>query len=177
VTTALVIEDGTNVAGANTYCDVTTIRAFANARGATLPETDDELIPLVFGAMDYIEAKRNQFQGKKTNWPGDDLSKPIPQPLQWPRNCVTIDGDDFPNNAIPLELKNALCQLCVEQASGIDISPTQTGPFVISEKIDVIETKYSETVRTSGAEMPRVDAFLAPLLKQDSGFALSTVRV
>lgn len=175
--TTLIVEDGSNVAGANTYCDLVGIRAYAAARGVTLSDDDSKLSPLVFSAMDYIESKRKEFQGSKTNYIGVDGTLLVPQPLQWPRRGVEIDNECFSEFSIPIELVNAQCQLCIELNNGVDVMPTQVGPFVLSEKIDVIETKYSETIGTGRPTIPKVDALLSVLLKDDSGFVLSTIRL
>lgn len=173
----LIVEDGSNVAGANSYSDLVGIRAYASARGVTLSDDDSVLEPLAFQAMDYIEAKRKDFQGKKTNYVGADGSLPIPQPLQWPRCGVFIDDEPFSQYAIPVELVNAQCQLCIEFTNGIDAMPTIAGPFVTSEQVDVLKTTYSETIGTGAPTMQKVDALLSVLLRDDSGFVLTTVRL
>jgi hypothetical protein len=174
---ALIIEDGSNVAGANSYCDLATIRAYALARGVTLSAVDDSLNAHALKAMDYIEALRKQFQGCKSNYPGDDGSLPVPQPLQWPRRGVLIDNYPVEFNVIPQELKNAQCQLCIELFNDVDLMPTQTGQFVLREKVGSLETQYSETIGTSGPTLSKVDSLLSILFKDDSGFALTTVRI
>jgi hypothetical protein len=173
----LVVEDGSNVADANTYCDLVAVRAYASARGVTLSDDDSVLTAIVVKSMDYIESFRKEFQGNKTNSPGVDGTLIVPQPLQWPRTNVRIDDFDFPVDSIPVELKNSQCQVCIELTAGVDAMPTQVGPFVLREKVGPIETFYSEKIGTGIPEMPKVDALLAPLLKDDAGFALSTIRI
>lgn len=163
---SIIVEDGSLVNGANSYVNLATARQFALNRGKSLPASDDEANAALIRAMDYIEAKRRQFKGVKVS---------PTQSLQWPRKCVDIDGEDFPENAIPIELKNAQCQLALEAAT-IDLMPTSSGAFVIREKTGPIETEYSETISTSGSpNMPAVEAFLAPLLSVGS-FRLQVAR-
>lgn len=155
---ALTVEDGTGVAGANSYASLATLRAYASARGVTLPADDAALEAFALLGMDYLEGLRGRYQGAKTD---------PTQPLQWPRYPVVIDGADFPSDAIPVELVNALCRLCIEQHAGVDLSPTRTGAFIIEDTTGPITTKYSEKLgggAGSPPDMPAVDALLSPLL-------------
>lgn len=153
----LVIENGSLVAGANSYVSVAEARAYATARASTLPADDTEVEAALIVAMDFLESLRGEYQGRKVN--------PATQSLQWPRTGVQIDGWDVPANHIPKELKDAQCQLAIESASGVDLMPTGDGREVIREKVDVLETEWAPG--SGGAAQPiftKVRAFLAPLL-------------
>jgi len=172
---ALIVEDGTNVPNANSYADVTYIRAFAEARGVELPAADSAVEVMATNAMDYIEALRNKFQGSKT------YSDPA-QALQWPRSGVLIDCTSFPDDEIPVELKKAQAQLVVEQMEMPDLSPSTDGYAVAKEKVDVIEVEYASG-RLSGSatavatpSYPKVDAYLDPLIYCCGGGMLLRVR-
>lgn len=164
---ALIVEDGSIVANANSYNTLAELRSYASARGYTLPTDDTELEAETFLAMDYLEALRSKYQGMKVS---------SSQSLQWPRECVYIDGFAIDNDVIPTELKNAQCQLTMDKDSGIDLQPNVDSHFVIKEKVDVIETEYSEAVGTSNyPTLEAANALLKPLLKQ-SAFVISTYR-
>lgn len=169
---ALIIEDGTGVANADSYITLVEARAYAAKRGLSLPASpagDAELEQLLIKAMDYIEAKRDEFQGTKTE---------SDQSLQWPRSGVTIDGFEIDDDFIPKALKDAQAQLAVDGQT-TDLMPAGTGREVIKEKVDVIEVQYAE--QGSGSVQPvftKAEALLAPLLERGvTGFALSSVRV
>ena len=168
---SLIVEDGSIVTNANSYVTITEARAYATARALSLPALDDDLEPLLISAMDYLESKRSQYQGTKT--------EPAAQALQWPRTGVQIDCTDFPSNAIPKELKDAQCRLACEQASGVDILPTKTGPFVTEETVGPLTTKYDAAQGTGTVpDMTAIDALLAPLFSQcGQAFSLRTLRV
>ena len=68
---ALTIEDGTGVAGANTYLSEDEFAAYASARGKIITGSLEQLI---IQAMDYVETLR--FRGQKNS---------SDQALQWPR--------------------------------------------------------------------------------------------
>lgn len=163
---ALVIENGSLVAGATSYVSVAEARAYAAARASTFPADDTEgnaaaEVALIV-AMDYLESLRADFKGRKVN--------PATQALQWPRQGVEIDGWDVSISTIPNELKFAQIQLATEAANGTDLMPTGDGREVIREKVDVLETEYRPGA--GGAPQPvlvKVQALLAPLLAASFG--------
>ena len=156
----LTIENGTNVANANSYITLAEVRAFASARGITLSIVDATLESQIIKAMDWVESKRDQFKGSKTY---------TTQSLQWPRFNVYIDNLAFSSTSIPIELKNTLCQLVIEIHNGVDIYPNFTGNFIKREKVDVIETEYSERNGNMLPTMSKIDDLLRPLLSCSFG--------
>lgn len=168
---SLVIENGSIVAGANSYVTIAEAKAYASARGLALPAADADIEPLLISAMDYLESKRTEYQGTKAD--------PLTQALQWPRAGVYIDCVEIASDVIPKELKDAQCRLACEQFAGVAIMPTKTGPFVTEETVGPLTTKYDAS-RGSGSipDMTAVDALLAPLFSQcGQSFAFRTVRV
>ncbi len=164
---ALVIENGTGVAGATSYVTLVEARAYATARGVTLPSDADTTI-LVTKALDYLESLRDSYKGTKEYGAGY---------LQWPRTDVEIDGFAVGIDAIPAELKNAQCQLAMEFYASVDPLATTSSAAIKSEKVGPLETVYAlSDGERPGVVMPKVDALLAPLLKE-VGFGLSTLRV
>ena len=75
----ITIEDGSNVANANSFVTLVEARSYAEARGVALPVADDSLAVMLIKACDYLEAQANRYQGEIAN---------EGQSLQWPR----IDG-------------------------------------------------------------------------------------
>ncbi len=172
---ALVIEDGTQVAGANSYVTAAEAKAFAAARGVTsFPTVDAEVETLLTLAIDYLEAKRSEYRGTKTS---------VSQSLQYPRIGSTVDGLEIANNVIPIELKNAQMQLAIEANEYGDLAPSSDGYAIAVEKIDAIEVQYAAGGRLSGtslpAEMnfPKVDAWLEALVSNGFSNFMSTFRV
>lgn len=163
---ALVIEDGTIVTGANSYIDIPTAKAFAEARGVDLGTDDVVTEQRLLIAMDYLESLN--YKGTRTD--------PDQQLLAWPRVGVTFDGRTFGQNTIPNQLKSAQAQLAIEQFNGVVIfastgASSGNGELAVKkEVIDVIETEFfspkdmgQEIVAV--AEMPAVSALLRGLLK------------
>lgn len=182
---ALTVEDGTGLADSNTYVDESQARAYAAARGIELPAEDEEVEVLLIKAMDYLEAQRDKFQGRKT-WPRPNMdpAHPHAQALQWPRCGVIIDCSySFPDNVIPEELKRAQMQLAIEVFAGLELMPSTDGQMVKKEKVDVLEQEFMTPkdwgdTGIPGPSFPAVDALLAPLFNPcGSGFGLRTRRV
>jgi hypothetical protein len=152
----LVIEDGTNVAGANSYATRAEIIAYAALRGVTIANdagTD------VFGikAMDYIEIQ--DYANSPTY---DD------QLTAFPRNDETT---------IPQGMIDAQCEAAMLVSQGIPLlSNVAAGEQSIKrDKTGPLETEYFDAGSYS-AQTPRLDALLRPFLV-GSGFALSAYRV
>ena len=169
---ALIIEDGTGVAGANSYITIANIRIYATARGVTLDADDAIVETQVFQAMDYLEAQRSRYQGDKTD---------ATNPLQWPRCGVYIDCVAIDDDVIPQELIDAESQLVMDIEGGLILyANTNAGEQqVIKEKVDVLETTYSEARSTSSsANIPSVDRLLEVLYSAcGAGGYLKNVRV
>lgn len=156
--TQLIIEDGSQVANANSYATDAELKAYADLRGLSVPATQPEREALLVLAMDYIESFRDKFKGSKVAYD---------QALQWPRVGVLVDGYDVNSDTIPQELKNAQIEAAIlgNTTTLLKSGITQN---VVREKVDVLEVQYEnggswETVRTDN-----VDVWLDPLIKTSS---------
>jgi len=170
---SIIVETGAGVTDANSYADLAKVRAYALLRGITLSTDDAVVTAQIMLGMDFIEAKRSDFQGTKTS---------ATQALQWPRKGVTIDCNDVDENTIPNEIVNALCQVVIEQHNGVNLSPTRTDAFITEDTIGPITTKYSDKIGGgpgTAPTMPNVENSLAPLLATCGQVAgsISVVRV
>lgn len=132
----LIVEDGTGVVNANSYIDLSFLTAFASARGLSIPTVDATKEQYAIQAMDYLESVR--FCGSKF----DSV-----QSLQWPRSGVFIYGVAFAEDAIPLQLKHAQCQLVVALEANILLWPkpiTSSSEGVVIEKtVGPLTKKFS----------------------------------
>lgn len=161
---AVVVENGTVVAAANSYITVATARDYATARGVTLDPSDAVVEQLILHSMTYLESLR--YVGART--------APDVQELSWPRYGAVVDGREFLENQIPPNLIKAQCQIVMEQAQGVSLFKSQAAgaaqPFVKREKVSVIETEYAtpkdgaDEARAT-ATMPVVDALLRGLVR------------
>lgn len=150
----IIVEDGTIVAGANSYVTEAELTTYATDRGKTLSGSTDVLL---IQAMDFIESQN--FIGVKSE---ED------QPLQWPRDWVQIDGYFLDDGTIPQELKNAqmAAAIAIDDGNGpLDDIPRS----VKREKIDVIEVEYMDNAASQVINR-KIQAALRKLLKASGGF-------
>lgn len=173
---AIIVEDGSGVANANSYVSVADARTYAEQRGVTLPVSDDEVATQLIRAMDYLEAQACLYQGCKTS---------SDQALQWPRTGAYIGcnqpENEIPSNVIPKSLVSAQVQLAMAINAGFDLQPNVSPQdYVKREKVGPIETEYADP--SSVGIMPTftaVNALLAPLFGNcaTNRFSLRTMRV
>jgi hypothetical protein len=116
----LIIEDGSGVAGANSYVTVAEIRAYADARSVDLPVSNEAVESLAIKAMDWLYPLK--YKGT--------IADPD-QALPWPRKGVYIDGSEVGSDQIPRMLKYAQMAAAIESKTA-DIMPNQTGQGPVS---------------------------------------------
>lgn len=162
----LVVEDGTGVAGANSYisvADAATYHATRNntawADAASSPDTERE--GALIRATTWIDATY------RSRWPGTKLGGRT-QALEWPReDAEDANGDDIGEDEIPQELLNALCEAALRELDSPgsllpDYNPAQR---VLREKLADLEVQYSEGGSTAAIPVfPLIEAILGGLL-------------
>ena len=169
----LTVEDGSVVAGANSYVSVADMEAWAEARNIDLlavyaatrkitePTGDDATAAiegLLINAMDYLESLRGEYQGMKT---AKD------NPLQWPRSSVIIDGWSLDDDEIPDCLVQAQMRLAYDCAALGDLTPVGDGRVIIhDEVVGAVVTKYADHGNSNPQpQLTAARALIAPLLK------------
>jgi hypothetical protein len=158
VGTQLIIETGAGIANSNSYATDAELKAYADLRGLTVPSTQPEREALLVLAMDYIEGKRNQFKGVKTEYD---------QSLQWPRHSVYIDNYLVDSDSIPVELKNAQIEAAI---LGNTTTLMQSGSIqnVSSESVGELSVSYFNGGNWESIRTDNVDVWLNELLKNSS---------
>ena len=158
---ALIKEDGTIVADANSYADEADADAFQTDRGrvAWLEASTEVADAALVRATDYIEGRFGlQFVGA----PLGDV-----QELSWPRSGARYvkTGNPFPEDEVPVDIVNA-CILYADQVIGPDgddlelmtelsVIPTVDPGGQVKmkkEKVDVLEevTEYAVGGQSGG---------------------------
>lgn len=165
---ALVVEDGSIVAGANSFVSRAEIISYASARGITLPD-DETTDVLGIKAMDYIVIQC--FKGDLV------LDAEVPFPRS---GLVTGDTADDYVHSIPNALKLAQMQLAVDVHNGVDLTPSATpSPLLKRSKVGPLEREFfapGAATLDGTAPLTVASALLAPFLCDDS-FSLKTIRV
>lgn len=166
---ALVIEDGSLVAGASSFVTRAEIIAYAAARGVTL-EDDETTDYLAVRAIDYIWSQCLK---------GEPVSKT--QALPFPRTGLE-DGDTAEDyvHTIPAGIKNAQLQLALDAGNGISLTASANPSAELKRsKVGPIEREFfAPGVLTLDGSPPLTvaKAWLAPFLCSGGGVVLKTVR-
>ena len=142
---ALIIEDGSGVANANSYVTAAQWDAWATARGISHSHSTSKIEEFILTAMDYIEAQN--FLGRKAT---------DAQPLQWPRTEVYIDS--YSN-----QLKNALYEVTRTVADG-NFALSSRDRQTTQEKIGEITVTYKNNA-SMNKETPEVRSALRKIIK------------
>lgn len=173
---ALVVEDGTGLANAESYLSVADCDTYHSNRGNTswASVTTANKEAGLRNATEYL------IQEYRTRWKG--VKNEATQALDWPRSWVYLEpvvtgntGSDFPqlvsSTVVPEEVKKATAELAlkwtVSGALRVDVESTGS---VIEKTVDVITIKYAESQRNGGQKYyAAVDAMLSPFLAVPKG--------
>ena len=136
----LLVEDGSIVAGAESYCTLAYATAYHYARGNALTWSDYNDVDLeraLRKATDYMLHKYgNRWMGYR---------KSSSQALDWPRSYVPINDlvalEYVSDTTVPNEVKNACAALAFRALTDNLLEDEEQ--VVIRERVDVIETEYS----------------------------------
>jgi hypothetical protein len=163
---ALIVEDGTGLANAESYASVAEFKTYhTNIGNDVTLITDTTIEQLLRRATQYMVAVyRQRWQGRRT------LST---QALDFPRYDVVVEGYSVLSNIVPLEVKNACCELSLKASSATLLEDkTQT---VIREKVDVIEVEYDKNSPVQ-TRYSQIDNLLSVFLSSSNSFEAKTVR-
>ena len=168
---ALITEDGTGKADAESFCSVADASAYHAARGNTTwaTITNTEMEQALRRATDYIE------QIYRDRWEGSRVT--TTQALSWPRSQVPFrDGGRlslYSSSIVPTEVKNACAEMAWKAAAG-DLAP-DIEQRVKREKVGPLETEYAD-YGPQFTQYRAIDNLLAPLLTSVGGAFRKVVR-
>jgi len=153
---ALIIEDGSIVANADSYVTTAEITAYANKRGFAVPTLEAELEQLAILAIDYMQSKK---------YIGDLVEDT--QALAFPRK--NIDGVE--KDEIPSDIKNAQIELAIAAYTN-DLLTAETTAAVTSESTGATSTQYAGNGLSAVFTSARVSRYLGKWL-----LAMAVVRI
>lgn len=147
---ALIIEDGTIVAGADSFATAAELVTYATNFGVTIPATQ---------AAQEVLLRRAALQMAAMSWKGDFVE--VDQPLSWPRIGVhrgtsggggliwdrrnsAMYSQDVPSDEIPPQIKSGQMALAGEIYADDLVSPETKQGAVTSEKVGPISQTFGE---------------------------------
>tara|TARA_R110000764_G_scaffold232802_1_gene325414 strand:+ start:1187 stop:1681 length:495 start_codon:yes stop_codon:yes gene_type:complete len=138
---ALIIEDGSIVANANSYVTDAEALVIADNLSIDLPSDPAEREKALKQGTWYIQGKC--FKG--------DYVEAL-QPVAFPRSNMYINGFEFPNDDIPVQVKNAQVAAASGYFLGANTAVVNDGKEIKKEKIDVLVVEYFENGKTSSGD-------------------------
>jgi Putative DnaT-like ssDNA binding protein len=140
---AFVVEDGTGVTGATSYCSEDDFDTYTEDRGYAVVVGDTEQA-LVRATQCLDGIYRLQFSGTKTHGRS--------QSLEWPRTDATdAEGLTLATNEIPIEIIEATCELALrELAAPNSILPDlERGGGIQSLRAGSVAITYTNAAATT----------------------------
>ena len=160
---SLIVEDGSVVAGAESYLSLADADSYHTDRDNTKwTGVDAEKEAALRKATDHLR------QAYRLRWKGMPVS--AVQDLDWPRSGVIVEdwaedlGEELGTDVVPQEVKSVTAELALRALDGSLAPDLPRGGRIKSEKVDVIAVSY-ETGAPTGTRYPAVERTLAPLLK------------
>jgi hypothetical protein len=145
---ALIIEDGSIVANADSYVTTAEITAYANKRGFTVPTSESDLEMIAILAIDYMQSKK--YIGNLVE---------SDQALAFPRREI----EDLADDVIPQAIKNAQIELAIAAHTN-DLLMSEPTATVQSESTGTTSTTYLGGL-TAEFVSARVNMFLSQYLR------------
>lgn len=167
---AIVVENGSIVANANSYVTRADFITYAADRGVTIANTAASDVYLIKAAQ-YINDHEDNLKGTKTD---------RDQPMAFPRSGLEIEGWYWTNEEIPRQV--ILCQYAyaLDVAAGIDLWNRPKNPGLTPKTQTVVgAVSVTYAIGDGGQKLSRTstaDALLASLLKRNGLQSVAMVR-
>lgn len=162
---ALVVEDGTGKADAESYISV----ADADTRHSNLGNTAWGLADTATKEAALRRATNYMLQMYRGRWTGTRVKVDPMQALDWPRYGVEVDHFPVHFDIVPPEVANACADLALRALSA-DLNADLTRG-VVRKKIGPLETEF-DPYSPQSTRRPAIDMALAPFLRGSSANAM-----
>lgn len=141
---ALIIEDGSGIADAESYATTEQLADYAAKFGVTIPE--DMLAQEALLRRSALVMNGMKWKGRRAH---------EEQALAWPREGVQVDGAYKRNNYIPREIFYGQLALATEiHADDLD-PPSQRKGAVVRERVEgAVEVEYAQVASNSRYLLP-----------------------
>lgn len=172
---AFTIEDGTGRADAESYASVATFKAYAKARGATVPGVDTDCEILLRRAFDTMREGSPYMAGRR--YLGERATRD--QAGDFPRDCVEIDCFTYSRLTLPRYVEQAQCALAValQKVDTMPTVPASATGAVIEKSVGpqgvTVRYENSGHVRNVPADAS-ADALLSKLCRRNGLMAIRT---
>ncbi|UVX30706.1 head-tail adaptor [Klebsiella phage VLCpiS11a] len=154
---SLIVEDGSIVAGADSYVSLSDARTLADRYGWDLPTDDTEAEQALRNGAGYVGLQEPAMCGSRVS---------AAQELAYPRRGVVLYGFDVASNTIPSQVIRAQVAAAVEYGMGTDVRASSDGRATSLERVEgAVTVQYFNNGSTgSTVEITAALDALAPLL-------------
>lgn len=161
---SLIIENGTQIANANSYVSLADARVIAGSYGITLDADDATAENNLKIAYKWLNTQESKLQGSRLS----DQDTSTSQTGVFPRSAVKIRGNEQDKSSIPDELIDSQIWASFANQTDSILTPSQpsTTGSVIEESLDGVgSVKYSDGYTATGAAANTALTFASELLK------------
>lgn len=151
----LIIEDGSQVADANSFVTDAEYQAYALLRGLTVSVTQPQREADLLAAVDYLQGNEGSMKGTRTS---------STQSLMYPRYNVDLYGYLLASDKIPKELKEAQFEAAAYSTSA-SILVNSNNTNIKREQLGDMSAEYFSGGNMNRVNLQRVNSKLGPLLK------------
>jgi hypothetical protein len=168
----LTVEDGTIVAGADSYTTLANARIIAGNYGWALPDDDTAAEIALRNGAQYVDMQEDCYSGTRIS---------AGQSLAWPRQYAKNRfGFDIASDSVPTQLAVAQVAAASEYGAGTDVRATDDGKAVSHEEVvGAVVVEYFDNGKTGGTVVitKALDA-LRPLMVEcaNNGFSFRVGR-
>lgn len=158
----LIVEDGSVVAGADSFISLADARTLADGYGWVLPVDDTEAEQALRNGAKYVDLQEPKFSGSRVS---------IDQTLSWPRTGATNTyGFDIPDDSIPTQVQCGQVAAAAEYGAGTDVRASSDGKNIASEEVvgAVKQSFFNNGKSNSTVEITKALDCLRPLLNGSS---------
>ncbi len=154
---ALIVEEGSIVAGADSYVSLSDARALAAKYGWDLPADDTEAEQALRNGAGYVGLQEPAMCGSRVS---------SAQELAYPRKNVTLYGFPVAVDSIPSQVIRAQVAAAVEYGAGTAVRAASDGRAVSMERVEGAVTVEYFNNGNNGSSVVITSAMdaLAPLL-------------
>jgi Putative DnaT-like ssDNA binding protein len=163
---ALIVEDGTGLATAESFASRDEATAFQRGRA-----DDTTWLDANVDAQEAALKEATTYLDGNFDWVGSVSS--LTQALGWPRAYVIdAEGRSVASDAVPQKVKDACCFLAAKAIVGA-LQPELAGATVTSKRVASIAVTYSTGGDPAKRSFPEVRAMLKGLFNGSSGSGVS----
>lgn len=166
----LIVEDGSIVAGADSYVSLVDARVFAAKYGLVLPTDDTEAETALRNGTVYVGLQEPMMCGSRVS---------ASQSLAYPRQGVSLYGFPILPTTIPLQVIQAQVIAAVEYATNSDVRGNSDGRATSLERVEgAVTVQYFNNGETGNTTTitAAMDALRPLLCGLNNGFQFNVYR-